>query len=100
MQDLKVSLIQADQFWEDISANLEKFDAFISQLSDSDLIVLPEMFHTSFSMNSTLAEEWIGNPVIEQLKKWAAYHQLAIYTSLMVRENNLYFPLRIHIKVH
>jgi omega-amidase len=98
MQDLKVSLIQADQFWEDISANLEKFDAFISQLSDSDLIVLPEMFHTSFSMNSTLAEEWIGNPVIEQLKKWAAYHQLAIYTSLMVRENNLYFNRGVFVE--
>jgi predicted amidohydrolase len=98
MQDLKVSLIQADQFWEDATANLEKFNSFISQLTDSDLIVLPEMFHTSFSMNSSLAEEWFENPIIAQLKGWAAEHQSAIYTSLMVRENEHYFNRGVFVE--
>lgn len=98
MQDLKVSLIQADQCWEDATANLEKFESFISQLADSDLIVLPEMFHTSFSMNSSLAEEWLENPIIEQLKHWTANHQLAIYTSMMVRENQQYFNRGVFVE--
>lgn len=98
MQDLKVSLIQADQCWEDATANLEKFESFISQLADSDLIVLPEMFHTSFSMNSSLAEEWLENPIIEQLKHWTALHQLAIYTSMMVRENQQYFNRGVFVE--
>lgn len=98
MQDLKVSLIQADQCWEDATANLEKFESFISQLADSDLIVLPEMFHTSFSMNSSLAEEWLDNPIIEQLKHWAANHQFAIYTSMMVRENQQYFNRGVFVE--
>jgi len=98
MQDLKVSLIQADQLWEDVTANLEKFNSFISQLTDSDLIVLPEMFHTSFSMNSSLAEEWFENPIIAQLKGWAAEHQSAIYTSLMVRENLQFFNRGVFVE--
>lgn len=98
MQDLNVSLIQADQCWEDATANLEKFESFISQLADSDLIVLPEMFHTSFSMNSSLAEEWLENPIIEQLKHWAANHQFAIYTSMMVRENQQYFNRGVFVE--
>jgi predicted amidohydrolase len=98
MQDLKVSLIQADQLWEDVAGNLEKFNSFIKQLKDSDLIVLPEMFHTSFSMNHSLAEEWIENPIIAQLKGWAAEHQSAIYTSLMVRENEHYFNRGVFVE--
>jgi predicted amidohydrolase len=98
MQDLKISLIQADQFWEDITANLDKFESFITPLSESDLIVLPEMFHTSFSMNASLAEEWIENPIIQQLKHWATNHQFAIYTSLMVRENEHFFNRGVFVE--
>jgi predicted amidohydrolase len=98
MQDLKVSLIQADQFWEDTAANLKKFESFLTQLKDSDLIVLPEMFHTAFSMNSSLADEWIDNPVIEKLKHWANDYQFAIYTSLMVRENQHYFNRGVFVE--
>jgi predicted amidohydrolase len=56
------------------------------------------MFHTSFSMNSSLAEEWFENPIIEQLKGWAADHQLAIYTSLMVRENMQFFNRGVFVE--
>jgi predicted amidohydrolase len=51
MQDLKVTLIQCKQFWEDKTANLAHFDSLLESVSDTDLILLPEMFHTGFSMN-------------------------------------------------
>ena len=51
MQDLKVTLVQANQVWEDKQANLNNYDRLIEKTTDTDLIILPEMFHTSFSMS-------------------------------------------------
>jgi omega-amidase len=91
MQDLKVSLIQVDQCWEDVSANLTKFESLIQKQSDTDLIVLPEMFHTSFSMNTSLAKDWEDNPIVEKLKQWSLESQAAIYSSLMVKEQHQFY---------
>jgi omega-amidase len=91
MQDLKVSLIQVDQCWEDVSANLTKFESLIQKQSDTDLIVLPEMFHTSFSMNTSLAKDWEDNPIVEKLKQWSLKSQAAIYSSLMVKEQHQFY---------
>lgn len=58
MSILKITTIQADLKWEDIDGNLAMFDELIAQITnDTDIIVLPEMFSTAFSMNSAeLAE--------------------------------------------
>ena len=51
MQDLKFTLIQSELHWEDIDANLSMFEEKIWQISGStDVIVLPEMFTTGFTM--------------------------------------------------
>ena len=52
MQDLKVTLVQANQIWEDKQANLDNYDKLLVNLEETDLIVLPEMFHSGFSMNA------------------------------------------------
>ena len=91
MQDLKVSLIQVNQVWEDRKANIDMFASLIEALTDTDLIVLPEMFHTSFSMNVTLAEHWEDNAVIHQLKSWTSQSQAAIYTSMMVEDQGVFY---------
>ena len=52
MTDLKISLIQSDLYWENIEANLAHFEEKIWAISEEiDLIVLPEMFSTGFTMN-------------------------------------------------
>jgi len=63
MQDLKVSTIQADLHWEDKQENLKMFEMLIKNIQEStDLILLPEMFSTGFSMRAAeLAEEMDGN---------------------------------------
>ncbi|MBM3186477.1 MAG: nitrilase family protein, partial [Bacteroidetes bacterium] len=59
MQDLKVTLVQIDQVWEDKKANYFQYESYFQQIEQSDLVLLPEMFHTGFSMNvSALAEDW------------------------------------------
>jgi len=48
--ELKVTLVQPDLVWEDKNANLEKISVMLEKQRETDLIVLPEMFTTGFSM--------------------------------------------------
>ena len=58
MQNLRVSLVQTNLYWQDISANLAMLEEKIWSLTgQTDLIVLPEMFTTGFTMDvESLAE--------------------------------------------
>lgn len=87
MQDLRVTLIQTEQYWEDKAANLKHFGELLHAVSDTDLIILPEMFHTGFSMNAAvLAEDADDSAGIAWLKEQAYQKQAALYTSLIVRD--------------
>ena len=60
---LKVSLVQTDIVWENAAKNKKLFEKKIGNCSDSDLIILPEMFTTGFSMNpEKLAETMDTEP--------------------------------------
>ena len=92
MSNLRVSLVQTKQFWEDKSANLSNYDEILSQIDETDLIVLPEMFNTGFSMNpSGLAENMSDSTALNWLKVHAAQKSSAIYTSFIVAENGQYY---------
>lgn len=99
MQDLKVTLVQADQHWEDKVANLAHFDALLESVSDTDLIVLPEMFHTAFSMKAIdLAENLTDSVGLTWLKAKAHEKQAAIYTSMIVEEQGKFFNRGLFVK--
>ena len=98
MQDLNISIIQFNQSWENISENYQRIEKLLPQMKDSDLLVLPEMFHTGFSMNIDLADEWTENKALIVLKEWSGRFNSAIYTSLMVRENNLFFNRGVFVE--
>ena len=92
MQDLKVSLVQANQIWEDKQANLSNYSKLLEDIRETDFIILPEMFHTSFSMNAEeFAEKMDDSIGINWLKEKANEKNAAIYTSLIIEENNHYF---------
>ena len=92
MQDLKVTLVQANQIWEDKLANFKNYSRLLKSIEHrTDLIILPEMFDTGFSMNVELAEEWNSNTSVKFLVDLAAEKQFAIYTSLMVKDNNHFY---------
>ena len=50
MQNLKITIIQPDIIWEDVETNLDKYNFISSGIGETDVIVLPEMFTTGFSM--------------------------------------------------
>ena len=91
MQNLKITLLQTDLVWENKNANLANLAAKIEQIKESDLIILPEMFSTGFSMEaSKLAETMEGNTV-NWLKNQAKKSNSAILGSLIIVENEQYF---------
>ncbi len=70
MQDLKVTLIQSDIHWEDIQANLAMFEEKIWQIGNStDVIVLPEMFTTGFTMEAPRLAELMNMRTFKWLKQ-------------------------------
>jgi omega-amidase len=92
MQDLKVTLIQTELFWEDIPANLAMFDKKIDGISEkTDVIILPEMFTTGFTMNVEKAVETMTGSAVSWLVAKARQKQAHILGSIIVEENKKYF---------
>jgi omega-amidase len=92
MKVLTVTLVQTPLVWEDIDANLAFINSRIDEIDvPTDLIVLPEMFSTGFSMNArTLAEEMSGKAVTWMRNK-AAEKGAVITGSVMVADGGRYF---------
>ena len=91
MQDLKVTLVQTELAWEDARANLETMDRLVMDLQEpTDLIVLPEMFTTGFSMNTDGLAEDMDGPAVSWLKKVSRRKQADIAGSLIIRTERGY----------
>jgi omega-amidase len=94
MQNLKIALVQTNLHWEDKEANFKHLEeVHFSKLTpgDCDLILLPEMFNTGFSMKSEyLAEEMTGTTVT-WLKKWAQHFDCQIGASLITKDSERFF---------
>lgn len=96
MQNLKISLLQFDIIWNDKEANFKKIENLIENYySDSDILILPEMFNTGFSMNPEDLAEAPNSISIEWMNKISKKHNTALIGSFMVKENGQYFN-RLH----
>jgi omega-amidase len=92
MNDLIVSMVQANLQWQDAAANRATLDRCLSQISIStDLIVLPEMFTTGFSMDAVTLAETMDGPTVAWMRQHAATHEAIITGSLIIAENGQYF---------
>jgi predicted amidohydrolase len=92
MQNLKVTLIQADLHWEHLEANLEMFDAQIDAIAEpSDLIVLPEMFSTGFSMSAEALAESMTGQAVSWMQAKAQASKAVITGSLIIVESGNYY---------
>ena len=92
MQNLIVTFIQTELVWEDIQANLEMLDKKIEAIENpSDLILLPEMFSTGFSMTPAGLAETMQGSAVTWMKKKARDKSADIAGSLMIEEDGRYF---------
>lgn len=91
-EKLNVALIQSDLVWEDKNANLKRFSATINSIEkNTDLIVLPEMFTTGFTMNTEKLAEEMDGETVNWMQKLASQKQTAIAGSIIIAENNQYY---------
>lgn len=91
-QDLTVTLVQSDLAWHDIDKNLTAFDQKLKSIKeDTDLIVLPEMFTTGFSMDAAELSEDMDGSGVAWLKEKAHEKQAAIVGSLIIKEEGQYY---------
>ena len=90
--ELNIVGIQSSIVWEKPAANLEYFDEQISKLpSTVDLVILPEMFTTGFSMNPISIAETMGGPTIKWIVTTAKINRMALVGSVVIKENAQYF---------
>ena len=90
--DLTVSLVQTSLHWHDVAANLAMFEEKLAEVPESaDLVILPEMFSTGFSMKSEDLAEPAGGPTTEWMRKQAAKLDAAVTGSVITKDGDNYF---------
>ena len=91
MQKLTVSIIQANLVWEDVDTNLKAFTKKIQSIESTDLIVLPETFSTSFSMNSETLAEPMNGKTMSWMAEIAQKKNAVVAGSAILKGNNQIF---------
>ena len=92
MQDLKTAIIQCELLWENVPGNLARFDKIISDIKEAvDIIILPEMFNTAFSMNPAACAEKTDGLSMQWLKEKAKERNCVIVGSILINEGERFY---------
>ena len=87
MSHLTFTLIQTNLHWEDKTANLQMLEEKINSIQHpTQIVVLPEMFNTGFSMKPEELAEPMNGPTVEWMKKIAAEKRVVVTGSLMISQ--------------
>ena len=91
MQDLKIALVQMDVQWHAPEENRKTVKRELLKLpDDTDLVVLPEMFATGFSMSPKAVAEPMDGPTLKFLRELAVSREVAIAGSLAIETGGAY----------
>lgn len=89
---MKIALIQAPLVWENAEENRKYFEEKMNSIQEEiDLVVLPEMFSTGFTMHPENVSETMDGETISLLKSLAKAKNTAITGSLIIRENGKFY---------
>lgn len=92
MRDLRITLLQADLYWEEIDANLSAFEEKIWQIGqDTDVIVLPEMFTTGFTMNAAGLAEHMNMRTFKWMRQMADHTGALILGSYIAKVHDRFY---------
>lgn len=92
MSSIYISLIQTQLFWEDKDANLSMLEEKINSITQkTEIIVLPEMFSTGFSMNPSVLAETMDGTTVQWMKKIAVEKKVILTGSIIIQENDQFF---------
>lgn len=89
---LTCTIIQTALHWEDKAANLHMLEQKINSINQkTEIVILPEMFTTGFSMQPKLFAETMDGATISWMKQIAASKKIILTGSIIVEENNQYY---------
>jgi omega-amidase len=92
MSTLTCTLIQTKLFWQDAEANRKMFEEKINSIKEkTEIIILPEMFSTGFSMQPEKFAETMEGDTVAWMKKTASIKKIILTGSLMIKENEHYY---------
>jgi omega-amidase len=92
MSALTVTIIQPDPVWEDKAANLRLLEDLLDPLPEgAELVVLPEMFSTGFSMRPEMLAEGMDGPTVSWMRDITARKRIILTGSIIVEEAGHYF---------
>jgi predicted amidohydrolase len=92
MSSLTITLIQPNLHWENKKANLQMLQQKIESIQEkTEVVILPEMFSTGFSMKPELLAEKMDGETVEWMKKLAASKKIILTGSVIIEDEGKYF---------
>ena len=92
MSTLTITTIQSNLIWEDKAANLRMLEQKIAGIEEkTEIVVLPEMFNTGFSMRPEALAETMEGETIEWMKRVSRENGIVLTGSLMIEEAGNYY---------
>ncbi len=92
MDNLKITVFQAYLFWENIDKNLQNIEVKLAGIREkTDLIILPEMFSTGFSMNAAKLAEPMNGKTMKWMANIAVENNCVLTGSIIIKENGRFF---------
>ncbi|RZF58252.1 amidohydrolase [Sphingobacterium corticibacterium] len=92
MEPVKITIFQAYLFWENVEKNLNNLSLRLSALKEkTDLILLPEMFNTGFTINVEKCAEKMDGPTMHWMYEHAKAYNCVVAGTLIIEENGHYY---------
>lgn len=99
-KDLAITIIQPDIIWNDVSANLWNYSGILEKNSQkTDLILLPEMFATGFTINPLHLAESMDGETVRWMKKISEEKGCSVAGSVIIKEHDRYYNRLLFIDV-
>ncbi len=92
MENLKITVFQGYLFWENTDKNLQNITLRLSGIREkTDLIILPEMFNTGFTMNAGNLAEPMDGITMQWMHTMAQRYDCVVTGSLIITHNDQYY---------
>ena len=91
MSTLTFTLVQTSLHWEDKAANLQALEQTIRSIGKTEIVLLPEMFSTGFSMRPAALAETMNGPTVQWMRRLAAEKKIILAGSLIAEEDGRYY---------
>jgi len=98
LENLIVSIIQTSLHWQNRAANLKHFEKLMAQIDKSNMIVLPEMFTSGFTMQATQVADVANGEVLQWMQSMAFKKQAVITGSTVIKEEGKFYNRLIWVK--